>query len=98
MKPAEFVYMNEGIPLHMWAALEGYIERHEPVGHFLTALLSNDLREAWTRADASNARLLHVYVAYLNQHAPSECWGSPRKIEAWLAAGPHVCRVCGIDD
>lgn len=84
MKPSEFVYMNEQIPHHMWEPLTRYIERHEPVGHFLTALLSNDLREAWNRADASNARVLHVFVAYLNQHAPEECWGSPAKVDLWI--------------
>jgi hypothetical protein len=84
MKPDEFIYLNEGIPLHMWAPLEGYIERHEPVGHFLTALLSNNLKEAFARADAFNVRLMHVYVAYLQQHAPARCWGSPEKVEAWL--------------
>lgn len=98
MKPAEFVYCNESIPHHMWEPLTGYVERHEPVGHFLRALLSNDLREACVRADNSNIRVLHVYVAFLDSHAEPACWGSPQKVEAWLAARPHACRVCGIDD
>jgi len=85
MKPAEFVYCNESIPHHMWEPLTGYIERHEPVGHFLTALLSNDLRGAVGFADNSNVRVLHVYVAYLNMHAPAVCWGNREAVAWWLA-------------
>lgn len=33
------------LPEHMRASIRGYIERGQPVGHFLTALLSDQLVE-----------------------------------------------------
>ena len=72
--------------LPLKAALDRYIEHGCPVGHFLTAVLSNDLREACGRADLPSRGLLWLYVQYLYNEAPAICWGSPAKVKEWYAA------------
>jgi hypothetical protein len=69
-------YMADGI--------ERYIERHAEPGGFLIALLTNDLRRACERADDTNGRHLLEWVKWLYNYAPSGCWGSPERFEAWL--------------
>jgi len=53
-------------------------------GDFLTAVISNDLREASGRADVRNRRRLFEYVDYLYNFVPSICWGSKEKFENWI--------------
>ena len=76
------------VPERMMEHLRRYIEKHEPVGDFLTALLENDLREACGRADDENLHNLPAYVAYLHNEAPGKCWGSPANVAAWLKVAP----------
>lgn len=73
------------IPPHMMARLRAYLDNHEPVGDFLTAVLTNNLREACERADDTNIEILPVYVAYLYNEAPGLSWGSVERHANWLA-------------
>ena len=73
------------IPEHMIGGLRRYIENGIPPGHFLTAVLCNDLRGAVDRADDTNRRRLADYVIFLYNYVPSQCWGSPEKFEVWIA-------------
>ena len=66
-------------------SLRAYVEERRPVGHFLRAVLSNDLAEAVARGDEENLEALVVYVRWLYNYAPADCWGSPKKVSAWLA-------------
>lgn len=68
-------------------SLQRYIERGTPVGGFLTALLENNLKETFARADDENRATLYEYVQWLYQYAPSGCWGSPERVSDWLKAG-----------
>ena len=72
------------IPTHMMVGLERYVEEHCPVGHFLTAVLENNLKEAVNRADDYNLNNLPVYVHYLYNEVDARCWGSPEKVKKWL--------------
>jgi hypothetical protein len=65
--------------------LIAFIERGHPVGGFLEALLSNDLRDACERATADNLWLLPIYVGFLRECAPADAWGSREKVAAWIA-------------
>jgi hypothetical protein len=65
--------------------LQGYIDERHRVGHFLTAVLSNDLREAVNRADNENLAALGAIVQWLFWNAPSVCWGSAERVRDWLA-------------
>lgn len=72
-----------GIPDHMHASIERWIDSGIKPGRFLTAIISNDLRRACHHADDSNRRCLFEYVYYFYNEAPAECWGSPEKVAAW---------------
>lgn len=75
------------LPEHMRAGARDYVERRHPnVGGFLRAVLENDLVEAFGRADEINAAAMRDWAAWLFNEAPANCWGSPDKVRAWLAA------------
>lgn len=74
------------IPEYTKDALERYIQdRFEP-GGFLMAVLSNDLKDAFGRADINNREAMFHIVSYLYNDAPANCWGSPEKVAQWLEA------------
>lgn len=72
-----------GIPDYMQGALKRWIEDGKAPGHFLSALLNNNLKETFARADDVNAAHVRNYIRYLYNYAPSDCWGSPAKVQAW---------------
>lgn len=78
-------FRNWTIPEYMMAGLKRYIDDHCGTGHFLMAVLENNLKEAVHRADEHNLENLPAYVHYLYNKAPSQCWGSPEKVSKWLA-------------
>jgi hypothetical protein len=71
------------IPYHMQEGILNWIFEGVPTGHFLSAVLSNDLKEACKRADSMNSRLIYDYVYFLYNYAPMGCWGSEEKVAAW---------------
>ena len=74
------------IPERMMGGIRRYIDEQIPPGHFLTAVLCNDLKEACGRADDENMRNLPAYVAYLYNEVPANCWGSEDAVNKWLQA------------
>ena len=76
-----------GIPERMRGGITRYLEHGIPPGHFLTAVICNDLREACERADDENKHLLFEYVKFFYCHTPVGCWGSPENFEAWVKRG-----------
>lgn len=68
----------------MVAALEKYINYGYPLGDFLQAVVSNDLKEACNRADEDNLRNLPAFIGYLYNVAPMACSGSRRHYKDWL--------------
>jgi hypothetical protein len=81
---------NYNVPEHCQDGLIDYLVHGHPVGSFLTAVLSNDLREAAGRADETNRVALHCYVAFLYNCAPAPAWGSEDAVARWRAIGGHV--------
>lgn len=73
------------IPAYMVGAVKRYILQGIPPGSFLTAVISNDLREAFARADDDNATAMQGWVRFFYNYAPSGCWGSPERYSNWLA-------------
>ena len=65
------------------AAINRYALQHQPVGDFLTAVLTNDLKGAFGRADENNRENLHEIVGYVYNEIPSVCQGSAAKYKAW---------------
>ncbi len=73
------------IPKRMAIKIDEYIQTGAEVGHFLTAVICNDLTEALFHADPENLQNLRAYACYFYNEAPSPCWGSPEKMAAWQA-------------
>ena len=65
-------------------SLRRYADHHLETGGFLKALLSNDLTETVGRADEGNIKVLDKIIMYCYNEIPSECWGTPKRVEAWL--------------
>jgi hypothetical protein len=74
------------VPQHTHAALVRYIDTGQPPGHFCEAVLRNDLKSAVMAADDDNIVALPLIVSWLYNNAPSICWGSPERVEAWVKA------------
>ncbi len=72
------------IPAYTMMALEDYVRNHTPKGGFMEAVLTNNLKEAFARADQGNLMAIGAMVNWLYNEAPSTCWGSPEKYEAWI--------------
>lgn len=56
-------------------------------GSFLQALLSNDLKGTFFRADSDNVRIVDKYLMLLYNHAPGGSWGSEKNFTAWVNRG-----------
>jgi hypothetical protein len=89
--PAEQIrsMIEEGrhlIPPYMWGGLERYFVNHVPPGSFLTAVLENDLMEAFARADDTNSENLRKYAQFLYCFAPRGSYGSAAAVRDWLVS------------
>lgn len=76
--------MIAGIPLSTLESIQRYVEDGIPPGDFLYAVLTNNLREAFGRADEDNLAAMGDIVAFCWCKIPSQCWGSPEKVSAWM--------------
>lgn len=72
------------IPDSTLDALYRYIDNKIQPGHFLTAVICNDLVNAVSHADSKNYPELRNIVQYLYNHCPATCWGSDEKMQEWL--------------
>lgn len=75
------------LPDHMQDGMRRYIENGIPPGSFQRAVLSNDLMEAFRRADDVNAYAMRAYAMFLHNEAPGGCYGSPEHVKDWIAQG-----------
>ncbi len=67
-----------------------YVLYHCEVGHFLTAVLQNNLREALARADDENIKTILQIVSYCHNEIPGGCWGTPEKQREWVKGEPSI--------
>lgn len=65
--------------------IKEYVIDHRPVGDFLTAVLSNKLKEAYLYADDYNTEHMWHLVKYLYHNVPAVCWGSEEAYKQWTA-------------
>ena len=80
----EFTFLGQRVPGYMHHGLTRWISQGIAPGGFLQAVLMNNLKAAVREADDTNVRLLHVYVAFLYNHAPIACWGSENNFDRWI--------------
>lgn len=72
------------IPNRTKESIDLYVERGVMLGSFVMAVLENNLKEAFGRADEGNiAEMFHI-VSYCYNNIPVNCWGSPEKVARWL--------------
>ncbi len=64
--------------------LDAYVNNLHPVGSFLYAILTNDLKNAFARADSRNLPYIHTYVKYVYNQMPTRCRGSEEAVKNWL--------------
>ncbi len=74
-----------GIPEHMHNGVVLYILHRIDPGHFMVALMSNDLKEAFGRADQDNIAAMFNWVKWFYNEAPNQCWGSAGNVRNWLS-------------
>ncbi len=72
------------VPQSTIRGIARYVEHGIPPGGFLTAVLENNLKESFARADEYNRRAMFDIVMLLYNYAPSNCWGSPERVAAWM--------------
>lgn len=65
-------------------SIDRYIDTGCPTGSFLYAVLTNNLFGAISRADANNKPYLADICEYISNYAPLNCWGSAKKVKAWM--------------
>jgi hypothetical protein len=70
----------------VWNSLAQYVKFGGPLGHFLDAVVTNDLAEAVGRADETNRQALPGLVMFLYNRVPSDCWRTPEKVARWREA------------
>ena len=75
------------IPKRMWCGIQRYIEHGIIPGDFLVSVITNNLKEAFARADDENVHLIEDYLRLFYNHAPNTCWGSPEEMYAWNKRG-----------
>ena len=86
------------IPERMIPGIIRYIEQGIRPGAFLQAVICNNLKDAIWQADDENFKNISAFVSYFHNEVPSPCWGSKKKMEAWIEAGgtslfKEVCNV-----
>lgn len=84
----------EMLPAHMRAGAQAYIEYGIEPGGFLYAVLTNNLKEAFGRADEINLARMKDWAHWIYWCCPMEAQGSVEKVNAWIAkrglfAGNH---------
>lgn len=86
MKDYAAILRESAVPEHLHDGLVLYLTHGLPPGHFLTAVLSNDLKEAFARADEQSRAGLFALVSFLYNDAPASAWGNPERVSAWMEA------------
>ena len=79
------LYDYDRIPPDTIRSIRDYLREKVLPGSFVEAVLSNDLKEAYARADNQNMFAIPAILYYLYNSAPMTAWGSPEKVERWLS-------------
>lgn len=62
-----------------------YVEERRPIGSFLTAVLSNNLKDAVAQGYGDPAfDAVAQIVRWFHNYASSYCWGNREKVDVWL--------------
>ena len=78
------MYNYNTLPTALQGGMKRYIEDGIAPGHFLTAVLKNNLFDAVMRADADNLKELPNIVKWIHCEIPSGSHGSIIKVKEWI--------------
>ena len=77
------MYNYDRLPEHIQGAAKRYIEHGIIPGDFLQAVICNNLKESFARADDTNIEKMFDIVNFFYNEVPGTCWGSREKMMAW---------------
>lgn len=72
------------MPFRTKETIDNYVTKRWKPGHFVGAVLANDLKGAVAAADRDNQAALIEIVRYVYNYLPHTCWGSYEIVNAWL--------------
>lgn len=75
------------IPAHMHDSIRLYVEHGISGGGFLDAVLCNDLKGAFRRADTTNKMFMEKWVEFVVWYLPVQSQGSPEAVLKWMKHG-----------
>lgn len=91
---SEFVQTAGGpIPKNIYDGIKNHVENRIPAGHFVTAVLENNLSEALAYADPTSLAHLKTIAQFIFNDIPSTAWGSPEAVKKWLENGDNGERL-----
>lgn len=73
------------IPGTVLKSLYLYVEYGRKPGDFLTAVLSNQLFQAFQKADSASKAGLDSLIHFIWKHVPVKCYGDARAVERWIS-------------
>jgi len=85
--PYGYGFREFKIPSYMAGGIIRYINDGILPGHFLRAVIENNLFGAVSCADEQNLKNIPAYVGWFYNEAPSSCWGSAEAVTAWHGHG-----------
>jgi len=83
----------EELPERYRESMQRFIEHGTNPGHFLWAVLSNDLFDAVASADKQSQEDLISIVRWLFSNAPSASFGTKQKVALWQGVIVEVVPV-----
>ena len=83
----------EKLPELLRGGMQRYIEKGIIPGDFLQAVICNDLKESFGRADEGNIARMFDIVSFFYNEVPHHIWGSKERMTAW-----HVMNIEKEDD
>lgn len=72
----------EDMPERIKNSLDNYV-KYGHCGGCIQAIMSNNLVQAFSRADDDYATNMHAIVMYMYNRMPGDCWGSPEAVKNW---------------
>jgi hypothetical protein len=72
------------IPENTEANIRRYVNYRIDPGDFLKAVLTNDLFEAYNRADEDNIVAMFFIVRFIFNQVPRCCWGEKETVRDWM--------------
>lgn len=76
------------LPQRLRAQTISYVERGRPPSAFLTAVVTNDLKETFRHVyGADDAIALARLLQFLEAYVPGGAWGAPEKVTDWINRG-----------